>query len=112
MPFPDFDKYKDSFNKKIKDPVIPKQKTNTKDGALTVEEAYSGVEDGSKVKIIDRFTFKNNDNKWSVKYRHLLRDEKAGVDINYIAEGQCVSIEKQLYKNIIKKGPTQKDYNF
>ena len=78
-----------------------KQKTNAKDGALTVEEAYSGVEDGSKVKMVDRFTFKNNDNKWSVKYRHLLRDEKTGVDLNYIAEGQCVSIEKQLYKNII-----------
>jgi len=112
QPFPDLKDYEASFNKKIESPTITKRKASIKDNSYTVEDGFSGKDQGSQVDIIDRYTFINKDNNWSVKYRHLMRDEKSGLDRNYIAEGKCVFVDKKYYKNVIKKGPSQADYNF
>jgi len=107
-----FTAWKDNLNKKIKYPVIPMKKAKVKDNIYTVEEAFSGTEQGSKLDIIDRFTFINKDNVWSSKYRSMARSSKEDLDKNYIAEGECVLVDKKYIKNIIKNGPTIKDYDF
>ena len=112
MPQPDFLQWKDSLNKKIKSPVIPMKKAEVKDNNYTVEEKFSGKVKGSQIDIIDRFTFINKDNTWTSKYRVLMRDAKNKIDMNYIAEGECVLVEKKYIKNITKNGPTKKDYDF
>jgi len=112
QPFPDRQDYEASFNKKIEAPAITKRKASIKDNSYTVKEGFSGKNEGSQLDIIDRYTFINKNNNWSVQYRHLLRDEKSGLDHNYIAEGKCVFVDKKYYKNLIKKGPSKADYNF
>ena len=112
MPYPDFLQWKDSLNKKIENPVVPMKKAKVKDNSYTVEETFSGKNQGSQVDIIDRFTFINKDNTWTSKYRSLLRDDKNKIDINYIAEGECVLVDKKYIKRIIKNGPKKDDYDF
>ena len=104
QPFPDRQEYESSFNKKIRE-VITKRKATIKDNSYTVKEGFSGKDEGSQLDMIERFTFINKNNNWSIQYRHLIRDEKSGLDNNYIAEGKCVFVDKKYYKNLIKKGP-------
>ena len=109
-PFPGFEKYKESFNIKL-DVVVPKRKAKITDNSYTVEDGFSGTDDGKKLDIINRYIFTKNDNNWLLKGRVLLRAE-GGVDISYITEGKCILVNKKYYKNLLKNGPTQEDYNF
>ena len=54
--------------------------------------------------------FTKTDNNWSLKMRNLTRTST--IDINFIAEGKCIVVDKKYYKNIIKKGPTSSDLEF
>ena len=112
MSYKNFLEWKDSLNKKIDSPIVPMKKAKVKDNIYTVEETFSGVIEGSKLDVIDRFTFINKDNVWSSKYRSLYRDSVLKLDVNFIAEGECVLVDKKYIKNIIKNGPTKKDYDF
>ena len=111
-PFPDFNSYKDSFNKKIEGPAVTKQKAEVENNSYSGADKFNQTQNGKKLQIINRYTLTNNNNNWSLKNRHLLLDESQGININYIAEGNCVSIDKKYYKNFIKNGPTEADYNF
>ena len=111
-PFPDFDSYKDSFNKKIEGPAVTKQKAKIKDNSYSGADTFNQTSNGKKLQIITRYTFTIDNNNWSLKNRHLLLDEAQGININYIAEGKCVLVDKKYYKNFIKKGPSEADYNF
>ena len=111
-PFPDFESYKDSFNKKIEGPAVTKQKAKIKDNSYSGADTFNQTSNGKKLQIINRYTFTIDNNNWSLKNRHLLLDEAQGININYIAEGKCVLVDKKYYKNFIKKGPSEADYNF
>jgi len=115
-PFPDFDNYKDSFNNKITHPIIPKQKAlvNYK---TPVNKSYSGYvkfsgkEEGKKVDILSMYIFIKDADSWSFLGEDLMKEED-GMDIDYSSEGKCLITDKKYYKNILKNGPTQTDYNF
>ena len=111
-PFPDFDSYKDSFNIKITDAAIPKRK------ALVFENTYTSAEKistkttkGDKFNILSTYKFTKNNDSWILNGQNLMQQE-GGIDINYFFEGECLVIDKKYYKNILKNGPTQTDYNF
>ena len=108
-PFPDFKWIDQSFNKKI-EAAVTKRKAEVNGNSYTGSDIYSGTIDGSKVDNIDRFVFTKSNNDWSLKKRELYRD--GDIDINYIAEGKCIIVDKKYYKNIIKKGPTSSDLEF
>jgi len=108
-PFPDFDDKEQSFNKKIGS-IITKTKAEVNGNSYTVSRKNSRKIDGSKIDTIFRYVFTKSNNDWSLKKRELYRD--GDIDINYIAEGKCIVVDKKYYKNIIKKGPTSSDLEF
>ena len=109
-PFPDFDSIDQSFNKKI-EAAVTKRKAEVNGNSYTALHKMSvNTTDGGKWDTIDRYVFTKLDNEWSVKRRNLFRNDD--IDINYIAEGKCIIVDKKYYKNIIKKGPTSSDLEF
>ena len=111
-PFPDFENYKDSFNQKIEDPIIRKQKIKVKNNSYSGVDKFSPKTANGKKSRINRYTFTDDNNNWSLKNNYLFIDEANGININYVAEGKCVLVKEAYYLNIIKKGPSQSDYNF
>ena len=108
-PFPDFHSIDQSFNQKV-EASVSKRKAEVNGNSYTGSDIYSGTIDGSKLDMIDRYVFTKSNNDWSLKMRNLYRD--GDIDINYIAEGKCIVVDKKYYKNIIKKGPTSSDLEF
>ena len=109
-PFPDFDSIDQSFNKKI-EAAVTKRKAEVNGNSYTALHKMSvNTTDGGKWDTIDRYVFTKSNNDWSLKMRNLYRD--GDIDINYIAEGKCIIVDKKYYKNIIKKGPTSSDLEF
>ena len=107
--FPDFDDKELSFNKKI-DAAVTKRKAEVNGNSYTASKKDSYNLPEGKTDIIGRFTFTKSNNKWSLKMRNLYRS--GDININYIAEGKCIVVDKKYYKNIIKKGPTSSDLEF
>ena len=110
-PFPDFDSYKESFNIKITDPAIPKRKALVFENTYTSADKVSGKDGGVKIDILNTYKFTKDNDSWILNSQNLMQTED-GVDINYLSEGECLVIDKKYYKNILKNGPTQTDYNF
>ena len=108
-PFPDFDSIDQSFNKKI-EAAVTKRKAEVNGNSYTALHKASFDIDGGKLDSIDRYVFTKTDNNWSLKMRNLTRTST--IDINFIAEGKCIVVDKKYYKNIIKKGPTSSDLEF
>ena len=115
-PFPDFDDYKDSFNNKITHPIIPKQKAlvsykTPSNVNYTGYFKFNGKEEGKKLDVLSMYIFRIDGDNWSFLGEDLMKEE-GGMDINYSSEGKCLITDKKYYKNILKNGPTQTDYNF
>ena len=110
-PFPDFDSYKESFNIKITDPVIPKRKALVFENTYTGANKFSGKEGGEKIDALEIYKFTKDNDDWILNSQNLMQTE-GGIDINYFSEGECLVIDKKYYKNILKNGSTQTDYNF
>ncbi len=110
-PFPDFDSYKESFNIKITDAAIPKQKALVFENTYTSADKFSGKEGGEKIDILNTYKFTKDNDSWILNSQNLMQAE-GGIDINYFSEGECLVVDKKYYKNILKNGPTQTDYNF
>ena len=110
-PFPDFDSYKESFNIKITDPAIPKRKALVFENTYTSADKFSGKEGGEKIDILNTYKFTKDNDSWILNSHNLMKTD-GGIDINYLSEGECLVIDKKYYKNILKNGPTQTDYNF
>ena len=108
-PFPDFDSYKESFNIKITDPVIPKRKALVFENTYTGANKFSGKEGGEKIDTLDVYKFTKDNDTWILNSQNLMQSE-GGIDINYFSEGECLVIDKKYYKNILKNGSTQTDY--
>lgn len=111
-PFPDFENYKDSFNHAIEDPIIRKQKIKVKNNIYSGVDKFSLKTENGKKSKINRYTFIDNNNNWSLKNNYLFIDEDNDININYVAEGKCVLVKNAYYLKIIKKGPSESDYNF
>ena len=109
-PFPDFDSYKDSFNIKITDAAIPKRKALVFENTYTSADKFSGKEGGEKIDILNIYKFTKDNDSWILNGQNLMKMDD--VDINYFFEGECLVVDKKYYKNILKNGPTQTDYNF
>jgi hypothetical protein len=72
---------------------------------------FSGKEGGEKIDALDTYKFTKDNDSWILNSQNLMQSE-GGIDINYFSEGECLVIDKKYYKNTLKNGPTQTDYNF